>query len=373
MSLLSVARGKFQALACLAVLLAVFAASPAWALGEQVACEAQSAFWGYQAPDAPPNAAPLETPAGAVTTAWECRVGAHTLTVRSAREVRAPNGRCGACDLGLVSVWIDRARLLGASIGDGDIHTTIVLTSVTLHRDRVVICYGPGMYAEEDESHACETTRLRRWRAPVDVSFVPVGERTPFAFDVSFAADARCEAATAELAMPPVIRAASSREYPDDPSFSALRVPIQWSPAEWTDVYGSREARFDIDNDGVEDVVTVERQMMSGDELPYETLSWRVASGATNVAPMIRREGLVTFGLYGSRQLYQPLRWDGRVVLYVREQPFSGDDGEEAEAAQFVRTFGSTPPTRALIELHPNGSATMLCAWSVRPRAEDRL
>ncbi|MCX7357705.1 MAG: hypothetical protein NT015_06135 [Alphaproteobacteria bacterium] len=373
MSLLGVARAKFQALACLAVLFALFSAPPAWAHGEQVACNAESAFWGYQAPDVPPNATQLETPTGAVTTAWECRVGAHTITVRSGREVRAPSGQCGACDLGLVSVWVDRRRLLEEPIGDGDIHRTTILTSVTLQRDRVVICYGPGMYADEDETRSCETRRLRRWRAPVDTGFVPVEERAPFAFDLSVAADAQCEAATAELAMPPAIRAASSREQPEDPSFGALHVAIQWSPTDWPDVYGSREARFDVDNDGVEDVVTVQRQMMHGDEAPYETLSWRGASGATNVAPMITREGLVTLGVYGSRQLYQPLRWGGRVVLYVREQAFDVDDGEEAEAAQFVRTFGRAPPTRALIELHPNGSATLLCAWSPRPRAEDRL
>ena len=373
-------------------LLSGMLSAPAFAADPRALCTPSAAVWAYGETPEPlaGRAASIPLPEGAATHAWECRVGAHTLTVRSAREVRAQGGPCGACDLGWATVWIDRRRIApGEAVGDWDLemrHADQVLRSVALSPDGVAVCRDAYDDANERIGAACTTlsfTEVRRTRR--DPAFVSVGAREPFRWVLWEGSERQCAALTAALARPDQIRGAS------DPSFAALRLETEWSGASGA----GRTARFDIDNDGRDDSVTIEFQRINRDEIDSEHWSWISGGEGAYDVPLLDRLNHGQTGLNPREDSYAafvftPIRWRERTLLYARLRPNSGTT-EEALSAQLTRREAAfegrrsdrhghahahafrQPLSRGLIELASDGGARLVCGWTPNSRAEDRL
>jgi hypothetical protein len=359
--------------------------------GEQVGCNSEQAFWSWSYADLrnPPTDLPplsaLELPHGAVTKAWSCRVGAHTLTIRSVLDLRPPEGPCGACGLGLVSVWLDRTAIASReAVGDIDLDIgrdhERALSYVRLLRDRLILCGWEIDPSASEETSArfrenCSTTLLDGWSTRPDDGFVPPSVRTPFRLDLVISKGSTCAGASRHLALPSSFEsdAADDLSPPRDPSFDKRRMEVAWSTNE---TGRTRTGRIDLDNDGQLDEVRVEPWMVAGDHIFAERWEWAGASGQTHRVPVFdlrhaRSSELDYQERFHVGFVYKPVRWRGRTLLYVRRLPIS--TGSEEYIAAGVRTRREAPLTRGLIELFPDGSAVLLCGWAPRSRPEDRL
>ncbi len=343
-------------------------ATPALADEAATSCAPDAATWAGQSEEA-------ELPEGAATQAWECRVGRHTLTVRSASEPHPPLGECGACDLRVVTVWLDR-RPLVTRLRAGDLvrQADRVLTSVTLTTQSVRICT-EAFDQDFQIVDACETRSFDEIRrTPVDRDFVRVDVRAPFRWMLTPGSDRQCAALTADLATPQQIRAAAEQL---DPSFEALRPEIDWAAAGSDNA--EHYATFDIDNDGLDDNVLIELDAINRDELRTEQWFW-TRGEAGHRAPTLDRAHQGVTGLNWEPDTYAayrfiPIRWRGKVLLYARLLPSTGAT-EEQYSAHFARNAAAgvrQSLSRGLIELFPDGQARLVCGWTANARVEDRL
>ena len=359
----------------LASLLLVFLSGGA-AADPRALCAATEAIWTYGETPLARQAAPVALPDGAATHAWECQVGAHTLTVRSAREPRAQQGRCGACDLGWVTVWIDRRAIAPQEpVGDWDLdlpHPEQVLRSVTLKSDEISICRE--RFDEADEPvPTCTVIPFTDLRSqPRDRTFVPVARRERFRWRLWEGSERRCATLTSALALPHQLRGALEQS---DPSFASLRLEIEWSGARGE----AQAAHFDIDNDGREDSIEVAFDFVAQDDTRSEHWFWISGEGSRHEVPVLDRvhqgqTGLTSGGDNYAAFVFTPIRWRDQTLLYARLLPNSAVT-EETLSAHFTRRASvfRQPLSRGLIQLAPDGGVRLVCGWTPHSRAEDRL
>ncbi|MDQ0465702.1 hypothetical protein QO010_003491 [Caulobacter ginsengisoli] len=307
---------------------------------------------------------------------WSCRVGGRLLVVR---DRAAPPGtyRCSATSSDETSAWIDGVKVVDRKEA-GDIEDCYAssdnprerLIVVQLSRKGdLMLCYRR-VGGEDADAVRCVTTAARQLRGGGrDPNYRPPGFVTPPGFVLHMANAPVCAELTARLR--------PGGWSGDDTSLAAFAAPAApgWGNAQITDgEMPPLSAVFDIDNDGAPDQVLL-APVMKVHGLAMGQLSWRPKASPAGKL-FVAAEPLASAQTPPDQPsddwmafAWQPVRIEGRAYVYVRRQAaFDWDSGDEDFLAADPR--GEKAITRSLIELKPDGTQKLVCAWGPRPRPE---
>jgi hypothetical protein len=371
----TVVRGALSLL--LAVAAPILTPSPSLAQDEEAAvvasCQPGGGLWrSDDNMSDPPVAgmAPIPRPPNTSTYIWSCDVDGHRLVVKHQAHV-SYHGDCGGSVQGFMAAWVDGAKVADGAYLDGacyvDDHTWVA--SVRLDpKGRLTICRGlaPG------RAPRCKTTTAPdALSAQFDPTYILPEYRTTPGMELRYAAAELCASLTTRLVLTPTAGDA-------DGSFRTEAVAGTEGWGNAPDDGPALEASFDLDNDGRPDEVSLIPVLkLHGPQ--RVGLTWRGAGAvsepftAKELTRSVRDLPALTEGQHYVADGVQPVRIGGRTYVYLRERDVRDDGDDIIDATQGATLMGASTITRGLIELHSDGSSTLVCAWGPRLRPEEFL
>lgn len=282
------------------------------------------------------------------TYTYSCQLAGRLLVVRH-RVEPAGFGPCSASTRALVSAWVDGVKVLSrAAVGEydacfqGQPVETVVRVSLTARG--VTVCRVLSRPAEISGPRRCRAVSTAGRRDP---AYAPPRPRPPIRLQLTADRDAACGRWAAKLTL---VRDGEDR------SFVADEVPQArgWRVVNDGQSFGdSKSAAFDIDNDGEVDAVT----------LQLKGLGWRSHLLGLPATRVSRGMGQALFP-----HAIQPVRLDGRILVYLRALP---RDGVLGNYDVYISERADT--SRFLVEARPDGTTRLLCGWGPQRLREDAL
>lgn len=310
---------------------------------------------------------PLETPPNTATAIWSCRVGGRLLVVKALLQWRGV-GECSGTVMGMVSAWVDGVKLVDRE-STGDSEECLPGDGSRPRLDYISLTPKGGLrVCQEDFAEGYrprQVCRNRRLSGQPDPAYLPPDHITPPGVVLISGTSPLCEAVTPELGVDGPA---------GDPSLLAKAVPTTegWANSVLYFEDEDRPVTFDMDNDGRPDLIEMRAAMKVHGQVGQ--FYWR-PQGADRERAWTPPDLLGAEESEGSRDYvaygYRPVTLNGRAYLYVRERPAFEErlDPEVSDGG----IPGPLARTRALMELRPDGTASILCVWGPRPRPEEFL
>lgn len=302
-------------------------------------------------------------PKGTYADIWSCKVAGRQIVIKQQAGLKG-TGECSAAVRGFVSVWIDRVKVVDRR-DSGDYARCFgdpSLVSVRLDASgRMTLCQDTSGQAEADGVVRCTTGKPS---GRPDKAYVAPGARTPPGLEPRVAEAPFCAGLTRRL-----------KPFPDG-GLEALASPETQEPLRRPDPrHEGIRVRYDLDNDGrPDDVVFGYALKVHGNEAG--AVSWDAPRGQRhalrelprtlgNGAVLPENDAYVAFDVL-------PVTIEGRHYIYARRRDVrdAGDLDPEVRAGASAR---NDEITRGLLEAHPGGATTLVCAWGPRSRPEEAL
>ena len=306
---------------------------------------------------------PSARPKGTYADIWSCKVAGRLIVIKQQADVKG-TGECSAAVRGFVSVWIDRVKVVDQR-DSGDYARCFdnpSLVSVRLDASgRMTLCEDTSSQAEADGHIRCTVTRPS---GRPDKAYVPPGVRTPPGLELRAAKAPFCAGLTTRL-----------KPFPDG-GIEALITPEAREPLEKPDPrYEGIKVRYDLDNDGHPDEVVFGYTLkVHGNETG--AVSWDGPRGqrhdlrelprtVSTMAVLPENDSYVAFSV-------RPVTIDGRRYIYAHRHGVR--DASEVDPETWAGASARNDDiTRGLLEAHPGGMTTLVCAWGPRSRPEEAL
>lgn len=292
-----------------------------------------------------------------------CEVDGHFIRINVAAFMPG-RGPCGAIPFGFVSVWLDGVKVVDrrewneheqclavlASYADSDtVRVSRIIVNDRLH---LTVCQKDSKVP--DKAEACELSDLSGGRPdPESLYYGPV-KRTPHVWRLVTGPQDPCAVVTRQLNGPA-------------PDGGVLRAVLAGSKdLQGLGIDPVRSYSLDVDNDGRVD--TVDLSVMGGGDWDWrgpdlQTFSLRKAWPEDEELLTAMHPDSFRFVRIGGRIYAWHINDERRGFGHV-------SDGEVG-ANLFGDMDGVT--TRHLIELHNDGTATTVCAWTPLPHPEEFL
>ncbi len=315
------------------------------------------------------------------TEIWSCVVGGHELLVKS--QTSPPDASpCSATQVTTVSAWIDKRKFVDkadtneapACLAPGPVWA--VSTIGVNANGRAWICRSRtrgAQLADHIDARCVSLSARKAGRLRIDPDYVPSGVRTPFELQLRVSTLDICERLTGRLSPLP-------DQSGDDPSLVEYSLPgtDQWSRG-WI-VGEPLEARFDADNDGTDEVVSLSSEFKAHgyntDKLSWTSSSTTIKEKMQSILRELPEEAGKPLPIpddnFWAGYRFRPVKIGRRTYFYQFQRLVFGwpIEGDRVRAAQ--KTGGSAI-TRGLVEAHPDGSTSLVCAWGPRLRPEEFL